>query len=482
MRYKSNIVLITALLIIFASVCFAQKDPKLLTFPTLEFKPEIPESVMIKKGIELYCKEEHELPTINMFIIFRIGSLNDSEGKDGLASLTMRLLKSGGTENLTPDKLEEKLDFLGSSISSNTGLDFMVPLFSSDAGKEFSQIKLWTLTKNFEESWKILTDILFNPLFDKERFETEKKKDLEIIRRRWDYPWYVGEYLFNDLVYGKGFPDIRRTTTAGIESITIDDVKAFYEKNIKDAAITIAFSGDFKTSAITEIVKKTFKDWKGTPAETLDFPKARLASKPGLYIVDKQDMTQAVVCMGHLGINRLDPDNVEIRIMNFTCGRRTSGGVRTNRGLAYSVSGGVGAGRDLGSFFRACQTKSESVGEAIAVMKDIITDMTVKPVTPAELDAAKQSHQNRFVHRFDSAHAVLMEAIFYKMVGFPDDFLETYIPRLSKVDEDKVLKMAKRTMDPNNLIILVVGKKAKILDQLKSLNLGEVKEIPHPIE
>lgn len=474
MRYKRYIVLITALFFIFASVCFAQKDPKLLTFPTLEFKPEKPGSVMVKKGVELYCKEDHELPTINMFMIFRTGSLNDPEGKDGLASLAMRMLKSGGTKNLTPDKLEEKLDFLGSSISSN-------------AGNEFSQVNLWTLTKNFDESWKILTDILFNPLFDKERFETEKKKDLELIRRRWDRPTSVGRYLYNDLVYGKGYPDIRRTTTAGIESITIEDVKAFYEKSIKDAAIVVAFSGDFKTPAITELVKKTYKDWKGTPAGTLDLPKAKLASKPGLYIVDKQDMTQAIVCMGHLGINRLDPDNVEINIMNFILG---SGGfnsrimreVRSNRGLAYSAFGYVGSGRDLGTFFSFCQTKSESVGEAIALMKDIIADMTVNPVTPEELDTARKYEQNSFVHRFDSARAVLSEAIFNKLMGFPDEYLETYIPRISKVDEKKVLEMAKRTMDPGSLIILVVGKKEEVIDQLKSLDLGEVKELPLPSE
>jgi zinc protease len=474
MRVKRYLLVLVAFVLVFSSLSFAQKDPNTLTFSDLEFKPLKPGLMSVKKGIDFYYKENHELPSISMFIVFRGGLLGDPAGKEGLASLAMRLMKSGGTANLTPEKVEEKLDFLGSSIGCS-------------ASGEFSQINLWTLTKNFSETWKILTDILYNPAFDKERFETEKKKDLEMIRRRWDRPASVGNLSFGDLLYGKGYPDIRRTTVASVGAITIDDLRAYYEKNIKDAAIVVAFAGDFKTAEVSALLKDTFKDWKGKPAGKFDLPKAALASKPGVYFIEKEDMTQAIVLLGHLGINRLDPDNVEIGIMNFILG---SGGfnsrimreVRSNRGLAYAAYGYVGGGRDLGQFTCFSQTKNQSVGEAIKLMKDIIADMTVNPVSAAELDTAKKYEQNSFVHRFDSARTVLTEAIFNKLLGYPEDYIETYIPKIKKVDAAKVLSMAKRTMHPDNLIVLVVGKKAEIIDQLKALDLGEVKELPLPKE
>lgn len=430
--------------------------------------------MILKPGVSFYFKEDRESPVVNGTIIFKTGSLSDPKGKDGLASLALTLLKSGGTKSLTPDKLEERLDFLGSTIYSG-------------AGDEFSTLRFWTLKKNFDETWKILADILFNPTFDQGRFDTEKQKELEDIRRRWDQPMMIGMYLYNELVYGKDFPDGRRTTSDSINSVTLDDIKAFYRKTIRDREVIVAMAGDFEAKKVSSELASTFRDWKALPAEKPVVPKAVLAAKPGLYLIDKPDMTQAVVCMGHLGINRLDPDNVEIGVMNFVLG---SGGfnsrimreVRSNRGLAYSAFGSVSAGRDLGTFFNFTMTKSASVGEAVGLIRDIIADMTKTPVTEGELTTAKKYEQNAFVHRFDSSMSVLQETLYNKLQGLPDDYLETYIPRIKKVDAAKVLDMAKRTMHPESLVILVVGKKSELMDQLKALKMGEVKELPLPKE
>lgn len=460
--------------ILFFVPSYSQKDPKQLKFKDLVFKPVKPDFIKIKKGVDLYHKEDRENPTISISLILKTGSLHDPKGKEGLASITFRLMKSGGTKNFPFEKLEEKLDHLGSSI-------VMSP------GTEFSSIRLWSLKKNFEETWKILVDIIYNPSFDKERFDVEKKRELESIRRRWDNPMMTGRILFSELVYGKDFPDIRRTTTESIGQITIDDVKKFYEDNIKNLELTIALAGDFEVKKILPILKDSFKNWKGNPLKKLALPKASLASRPGIYIINKEDMTQAVICMGHLGINRLDPENVEINVLNFIYGTggfnsRLMREVRSHKGLAYSTFGVVGAGRDLGIFFNFCMTKNQSVGEAISTMKEIMADIIKNPVSSEEIELAKKYEQNSFVHRFDSAMAVLNEFISLKLQGFPDNYLETYIPRIMKVTENKVLEMAKRTIHPEDIVILVVGKKAEIENQLKALNLGEVKELPLPKE
>lgn len=457
-----------------APAALAQKDPKTLKFADIEFKPQKPGLAAVKKGITFYFKEDHEQPVINGSIIIKTGSLYDPADKVGLASLAMRMLKAGGTKTLTPDALEDKLDFLGSTIGSYAGL-------------EFSQISLWTLGKNFDETWKILLDMLYNPAFDKERFETEKKKDLESIRRRFDYPSSLGMYLFQDLLYGKDFPGTRRTVSPSINAITLDDVKTFYEKNIRDKEVIVAFTGDFKQPQILSLLKKSFKDWKGSAPAKLSLPQAALAAKPGVYLIDKPDMTQAIITMGHLGLNNLDPDNVEVGVFNFILGTgsfnsRLMREVRSNRGLAYATFGMIGLGRDKGMFYNFCQTKSQSVSEAIKLMKDIIADMTKNRVTGEELEVAKKYEQNAFVHRFDSAQAVVSQAIYLKLDGHPDNYLETYIPRIKKVDATKLLAIGKKAVNPDGMVILVVGKKAEVFDQLKGLGLGDVTELPLPKE
>ncbi len=453
---------------------YAQKDPKTLKFADLEFKPQKPGFAAVKDGVSFYFREDHESPVINAGLIIKTGSIYDPPGKEGLASLTLRMLKAGGTKTMIPDELEDKLDFLGSSVGSYAGL-------------EFSQVSFWTLKKNFEETWRVVTDILSRPAFDKDRFETEKKKDLESIRRRFDYPTSLGIYLFRDLVYGKDFPEARRTSNSSIEGITLDDVKAFYEKNVKGKETFVAFTGDFRQPEIQALLKKDFKDWPGSAPAELDVPKAELAAKPGLYLIDKPDMTQAVIAMGHLGLNNLDPDNVEVNIFNFILGTgsfnsRLMREVRSNRGLAYMTFGSIGLGRDKGMFLNVCMTKSQSVGEAIKVMSEIISDMTKNPVSAEELEVAKRYEVNAFVHRFDSPMAVVNQALSLKLEGYPDDYLETYLPRIKKVDVARVLEIGKRAVQPGGMVILVVGKKAELIDQLKGLGLGEVSELPLPKE
>jgi zinc protease len=452
----------------------AQKDPKTLHFPDLEFKAQKPGMTTVKKGVTFYFKEDHEQPVINASVIIKTGSLTEPADKVGLASLAMRMLKAGGTGTLTPDALEEKLDFLGSTIGSY-------------AGPEYSEISLWTLGKNFDETWKVLLDILFNPAFDQGRFDTEKKKDLESIRRRFDYPTSLGLALFTELVYGRDFPEARRTTSATINAITLEDIKAFYEKNVRDREIIVALTGDFKQAQALDLLQKSFKGWKGNAPAKLDLPKAALAAKPGIYLVDKPDMSQAVIILGHLGLNNLDPDNVEVGIFNFILGTgsfnsRLMREVRSNRGLAYMTFGSIGLGRDKGLFSNVCMTKSQSVGEAIRLMMDISADMTRNFVTAEELEVAKKYEVNAFVHKFDSAQAVVSQAIYLKLDGHPDNYLDTYLPRIKKVDAARVLAIGKKAVRPEDMVILVVGKKAEVIDGLKALGLGEVSELPLPKE
>jgi zinc protease len=474
MKKRILAVLIVLSLAIPASSLLGQKDPRLLKFPDLEFKPQKPGVAAVKKGVTFFFKEDREFPAINAWLIIKTGSIADPAGKEGLASLAMRMLKAGGTKTLTPDQLEDRLDFLGSTLGAYASL-------------EYSQVYLWTLSKNFDETWKILTDMLFNPAFNQERFETEKKKDLESIRRRFDYPTALGMTLFQDLVFGKDFPEARRTVSSSINAITLDDIKAFYEKSLRNKEVMVAFTGDFRQPQVLSLLKKSFKDWQGNAPSKPDLPRAALAAKPGLYLIDKPDLTQAIVTMGHLGLNKLDPDNVEVNVFNFILGTgsfnsRLMREVRSNRGLAYATYGFVGLGRDKGMFYNFCQTKSQSVGEAIKLMRDIIADMTKNPVSAEELEVAKKYEVNAFVHRFDSPQAVVSQAVTLKLEGYPDDYLETYLPRIKKVGADKLMAIGKKAVRPEGMVILVVGKKAEVIDQLKALGLGEVTELPLPKE
>lgn len=448
---------------------FAQLDPKTLQIPDMEFKPIRPSVVSLKKGIEFYFVESHETPVVQVNIVIKTGSLYDPPGKEGLTSLALRLMKHGGTNTLTPENVEEKLDFLGSRISvSSQG--------------EYSVLSLWTLARNFEESWKIVAALLLQPVFAPDRLELLKKQALGNIRRRWERPITIGFWLFDELLFGKEFPEVRRTTTASIESISREEILAFYQNNIRHKDLIVAFTGDFNANEMTKRLQDTFQDWQVNTAEEIQFPKARLMAKPGIYLIHKNDLTQAVICMGHWGIYRHDPDNVAISVFNAIYGKRVNEEIRAKRGLAYSVFGTVGAGRDVGTYVNFCQTKSSSVGEAILGFKEVVDDLTKNPVPLTELTMAHKQELNSFVHLFNAPTAVVQQWITLRLQGYPDNYLETYIAKTQAVDQNKMLQIAQRVIRPSELVILVVGKKEDVLPQLQALNMGAVTELPMPKE
>ena len=168
---------ILLLILLFSVTLPAQavRDPRTLSYPELLFVPLKPQTVDLGGGKQLLLLPEHDVPLVRVYVLIESGSILDPQGREGLAALTLRSLKSGGAGMLSAEQVEDRLDELGTTITAFAGL-------------ENSALTLWSLRKNFDVSWQLLVDMLMKPGFDEARLDTEKKSDLEEIRRRWDEP------------------------------------------------------------------------------------------------------------------------------------------------------------------------------------------------------------------------------------------------------------------------------------------------------
>lgn len=450
------------------------RDPRALRYPDLSFSPLKPQTVDLGGGKQLLLMPDHDVPLVRAYVLIAGGSILDPQGREGLAALTLRSLKSGGAGALAPEQVEDRLDELGTTITAFPDL-------------ESSTLALWSLSKNFEPSWRLLVDMLLRPRFDEARLDTEKKGDLEEIRRRWDEPIGTARVLWRELLFGRSQPEGRRTTSASIGAISRSDLVRFHGRSLQGRRLLIAVCGDFDPARVTAMARSDFAAWPVAPAAAAEAPPMALAARPGVYLVDKPDMNQAVLLLGHLGINRLDADNAEMTVLNFILGgggfnSRIMREVRSHRGLAYSAFGTVNAGRDRGDFTCFTQTKTQSAAEAIQVITGIIRSMTESEVTAEELETAKNFEANSFVFRFESPAALLYQTMTMRLQGFPDDYFDTYLARVAAVDAAKVQAMARRVLSPDRLVVLAVGPRAQLLEPLRALGMGEVTELMQPAE
>ena len=176
-----------------------------------------------------------------------------------------------------------------------------------------------------------------------------------------------------------------------------------------------------------------------------------------------------------LGIQRNNPDYFSVDVMNDVLGggfaSRLVKTIRTEKGLAYSVGGGIGASFNHPGIFRiAMGTKSPTTVDAIqALYAELNGMLTAKPITPEEVREAKDSILNRFIFNFDSKDKVLGERMLYEYYGYPADYLERFRAGIEKSTSDDANRVAHKYVHPQQFAVLVVGNQAEFGKPLSSL-------------
>ncbi len=239
---------------------------------------------------------------------------------------------------------------------------------------------------------------------------------------------------------------------------------SWHHRFVHPKNIILGISGDFDSRAVEAMLHQDFDSWPKGPAA----PKLQLSfhgPKPGVYFADKSDVTASLVLMVDLGITRDNPDYYATQVFNQFFGgsfsSRLFSNIRSKKGLAYAVGGGIQADYDhpgtLGLFLG---TKSRTTAAAIDAFNEELDALKTNPSTPEELNKAKNAILNSFVFRFDSKEKVLRERMTYEFYGYPEDFLEKYRAGIEKVTQSDVDRVAQKYVHKDKMALLVVGKAA----------------------
>ncbi|MDH3746379.1 MAG: insulinase family protein, partial [Acidobacteriota bacterium] len=186
--------------------------------------------------------------------------------------------------------------------------------------------------------------------------------------------------------------------------------------------------------------------------------------KAGVFFIEKSDVTQANIQVGHLGMLVADdPDYFSIQVMNEILGgsfaSRLFQYVRTDKGLAYGVGGSVGASYRYPGIARfSLQTKSETMGEAVDALFHVLRGMHTDPVTEDEISRAKDSILNSFIFNYASTGQILGQQMLYTYYGLPLDFLDSFRSKVESVTREDIARVAKKYLHPDQMTLLVVGK------------------------
>jgi zinc protease len=419
--------------------------------PLHAFHPQLPKRIQLANGMVIFLQEDHELPLIKGTAQIRGGSRDEPADKVGLVEIYAQAWRTGGTKAKTGDQLDDYLESRAARVEAENGVD--------------STKLTWDcLKENLDDVFKVFLELLREPEFREDKITLAKTQVNTNISRRNDDPFSIAFRESPKLVYGADSPYARISEYTTVARVTREDLVSWHHRFVHPNNIILGISGDFDARAVEAMLHQAFDSWPKGPTA----PKLQLSfhgPKPGVYFAEKSDVTASLVLMVDLGITRDNPDYYAIQVFNQFFGgsfsSRLFSNIRSKKGLAYAVGGGIQADYDhpgtLGLFLG---TKSRTTAAAIDAFNEELDALKTNPSTPEELTKAKNAILNSFVFRFDSKEKVLRERMTYEFYSYPEDFLEKYRTGIDKVNQADVDRVAQKYVHKDKMALLVVGKAA----------------------
>ncbi|HEV7670059.1 MAG TPA: pitrilysin family protein [Thermoanaerobaculia bacterium] len=433
------------------SAAFSQADKASeLRFPPLrETTAPTPQRVVLDNGLTVLLLEDHELPLVDATAFIRIGSLYEPADKVGLAELTGRVLRTGGTQRQTGDEIDDFLENRAATIETS---------ISEDMG----MARLSALREDFSDVFQTFADVLRRPAFDATKIELARNRSMSEIARQNDDPQDILDRKFREIVFGKDSPEARMPTFASLAGIRRADLVAWHAKYFHPERVVLGIVGDIDVAATLARVREAFGDWPRGAALEEPKPDSPHEVKPGVYTVDLEEIPQANIAMGYLGIRRDDPDFFAVEVLNQLFGggfsSRLFANVRSKKALGYVVFGGVTSewGRpDVTELLLT--TKAETTGAGVAALLEEAKGLSVQPPSDTEVEEAKKAILSSFVFTRDSVRKTLRQQLTLQYWGYPADWYERYRLGVEAVTTDQVRRAAERLIHPEKFAIVVVG-------------------------
>ena len=260
-------------------------------------------------------------------------------------------------------------------------------------------------------------------------------------------------------------------TMEQVDSLTRADLEKFHQQWFHPANFVVAASGDFDREQMVQKLEALFADWPFKGETPAPIPTNTTFAATGVYLVNK-GVNQGRVAMMLPGILRYNPDYFAVVIMNDILGgggftSRIMNRVRSDEGLAYDAHSIFQGGIYYPLTFTAgFQSKSRTVAYAASLVLDEMKKMAAAPVTDSDLNISKRGFIDRFPRAFSTkaqVATIFAQDEFTGRYARQPDYYKTYRSRMEAISREDVLRVAKKYLTPDQLVILAVGQKDQIL-------------------
>ncbi len=418
----------------------------------------------LANGISIFGITHSELPLVNYSLIIEGGHQLDELNKAGLANLTASVMNEG-TKNKTPEELEDAIKLLGASISVS-------------ASNETVTFRVSTLARNFEKTLALVEEMLFEPRWDQEQFNLAKIRIVNNLKRNQANPNYLASTTLNKLIYGEN--NILATELSGkiesVDSLTIDDLKGFYERNFSPSLAKIVVAGDINLERVEKAFAGLSEKWQAKNTEIPQMILPEAPSKPQIYFVDVPGAKQSVIYIGGPSVSRTNPDYYPVSVANYKLGGNFNSIfnmiLREEKGFTYGAHSYLNSGKNFGTFMAFSMVRTNSTLESVNIFK---TEMEKyrKEMPQEYIDFTKSALLRGNALNFETLWNLLDMLNTMALYGLPADYIKQEEAYVKGLTVDKQLEIVNKYIDPSKMYYVVVGDAKTQLKDLEKVGLGK---------
>jgi len=444
------------------------KMPDIGTPPELKL-PKL-ERATLSNGLKVILAERHEIPVVNFRLQVDAGYAADQFAAPGTASMTTAMLDNG-TEKRTALEISEQEALLGAQLNANSDLDT-------------STVSLSALKNNLDRSLELYADVILHPAFPEADFLRLQKQRIAAIQREKVSPFPMALRVFPGLLYGPqhayGAPFTGSGTEASISKLSRADLAKFHDTWFKPNDSTLIVVGDTTLGELTPKLEKMFDAWKSGSVPRKNIATVEYPAKPVVYILDRPGALQSVILAGEIAPPRNNPDEIAIEGMNDVLGgnfgARINMNLREDKHWSYGAQSVLIGARGQRPFVVFAPVQTDKTKESLAeIDKELHGILDGKPPTQEELAKVQANETLSLPGSRETMNEVSNSIGTLVEYGLPDDYYEKYAGRVRALQVSDIEAAAKRVVQPDHLVWIVVGDRSKIEAGVRELKLGEVK-------
>ena len=427
--------------------------------------PDI-ETTTLKNGIKLVVAKRGSIPLVDVAVQFATGSVAAPADAPGLPTFVFGLMNKG-TKKYDANELAAARD----KIAMGGGFS---------AGDERSSFSYRILTSNLQPSLDLAAEMMRYPTFPDEELEKEKAQIRAYLANLEQAPSRAAGSMFNRAIYGAESVLGSVWTPALVEQVDRENLQAWHAAEIAPDNMTIYMIGDISLADATTAVNKSFGKWKAKNQSAAQPIGSAAAASNRVILIDYPGAASSTIIAGR-AIPPFDAETSNtLSMMNRTLGgafeSRLNMNLREDKGWSYGYYSRILQNRSGDMTFRTGgQVQTDKTAEAMTEVKRELDDfVSSRPARDTEIARIKMNRVRSLPGSFSTNSGFLRSIMLSDSYQLPFDYAESSAERIEAVTLDAIHAAAADIVDSSKMTWVVVGDLAKIEEQVRALELGDI--------